>query len=107
MHLLRDIVFAKIVKFLDEIKGIHKRESARLRLFLEAVYYISRSGCQWRLLPLYYGKWRTIHKRFKSWSNRNIWQKLFEIEKIKPDMEFTMIDAPLFYVSLDNLVHRT
>ncbi len=95
MHLVQDIAFEKILKFLDQIKGIHKQDTSRLRLFIEAIYYISRSGCQWRLLPYYYGKWRTVHKRFKDWSNRGIWQKIFEIGKIDPDMELTMIDSTI------------
>ena len=95
MNLIQDITFEKILKFLDQIKGVHKRDISRLRIFLEAVHYVSRSGCQWRLLPYYYGKWRTVHKRFKSWSNRNIWQKIFEIGKIDPDMELTMIDSTI------------
>lgn len=95
MHLIQDTVFEKILKFFDQIKGIHKQNRNQLRLFIEAVHYVSRSGCQWRLLPLYYGKWRTVHKRFKEWSNRNIWQKLFEIGKIDPDMELTMIDSTI------------
>lgn len=93
MHLIQDTAFEKILNFLSQIKGIHKRNTRRLRLFFEAVCYVSRSGCQWRLLPYYYGKWRTVHKRFKDWSNRGIWQKIFEIGKIDPDMELTMIDS--------------
>ncbi len=93
MNLIQDTAFERILNFLSQIKRIHKRNISRLRLFFEAIYYVSRSGCQWRLLPYYYGKWRTIHKRFKDWSNRGIWQKIFEIGKIDPDMELTMIDS--------------
>jgi transposase len=92
-YLIKDTEFVEILKFLSQVKGIHKRDIVRLRKFIEAVYFVCRSGCQWRLLPLYYGDWRAIHKRFGSWSKRNIWQELFEFAQKDPDMEVAIIDA--------------
>ncbi|ORU76301.1 IS5 family transposase, partial [Francisella tularensis subsp. holarctica] len=46
---------------------MHTNDEAKLRLFIEAVFYVLRTGCQWRMLPFYYGKYRSIHKRFKDW----------------------------------------
>jgi len=92
-YLIKDTDFEKILNFLVSIKGIHKKNIKKLRKFIEALYYICRSGCQWRLLPIYYGNWRAVHKRFKQWSKRNIWKKLFENFQEDPDMEWTMIDS--------------
>jgi len=92
-YLIKDTEFEKILKFLIKIKRIHKRDITRLRKFVEAIYYMCRSGCQWRLLPYYYGSWRAIHKRFKSWSKHKIWEKLFESAQKDPDMEWAMIDS--------------
>jgi transposase len=94
-YLIKDTEFKKILKFLKEIKGIHKKNVRRLRRFIEGVYYLVRSGCQIRLLPYYYGDWRAIHKRFKEWSERGIWEKMFEYCKQNPDMEWTMIDSTI------------
>jgi transposase len=94
-HLIEDTAFEKILKFLQQIKGIHKNNIERLRIFIEAVYYLCRSGCQLRLLPFYYGSWRAIHKRFKEWSDRGIWENMFEYFKQDPDMEWIMIDSTI------------
>jgi len=94
-YLIKDTEFIKILKFLITYKGIHKRNIDQLRLFIEAVYYVCRSGCQWRLLPIYYGNWRAVHKRFKEWSNRDIWKKLFEYVKQDPDLEWVIIDSTI------------
>lgn len=32
------------------------------------VLYILKSGCQWRMLPIDYPKWRTCHYYFSVWS---------------------------------------
>ena len=93
-YLIKDTEFTKILKFLLTLKGIHKHND-RLRLFMEAVCYMCRSGCQWRLMPIYYGNWRAVHKRFKDWSNRNIWEKLFEYFKQDPDLEWMVIDSTI------------
>ena len=94
-YLINDIEFEKILKFLQKISGIHKRNIKRLRKFIEAIFYLCKSGCAWRLLPPYYGNWRSIHKRFMDWSKRMIWEKLFEQSKIDPDLEWVMIDSTI------------
>ena len=33
-----------------------------------AVLYLLRSGCQWRMLPEDFPKWRTVHSYFAIWS---------------------------------------
>lgn len=94
-YLIDDTQVTKILNFLDTVKGIHKKNKSRLRAFIDAVYYIVRSGCQWRLLPFYYGDWRATHKRFREWSHRKIWFRMFEYFKQDPDMEWTMIDSTI------------
>lgn len=96
MHcLIKDSEFGMIFKVLCRIKGIHKNCKLKLRNFIEAICYICRSGCQWRLLPKEYGCWRAIHKRFKYWSNLGIWKKIFTAVQINPDLEWVMIDSTI------------
>lgn len=90
-YLIQDTIFDILLK----IKGLHIKNINRIRVFIEAVYYISKSGCQWRLLPFYYGNWRAIHKRFKQWSDKNIWNFIFESVQVDPDMEYAMIDSTI------------
>ena len=33
-----------------------------------AVLYLLRSGCQWRMIPEEFPKWRTVHSYFAIWS---------------------------------------
>lgn len=41
-----------------------------------------RTSSQWRDLPIYYGKWRSVHKRWESWSRQGIInQTLSEISR--------------------------
>ena len=32
------------------------------------VMYVLKSGCQWRMLPNDFPKWRTVHSYFQIWS---------------------------------------
>ena len=34
------------------------------------VLYILKSGCQWRMLPLNFPKWRTCNEYFRIWSEK-------------------------------------
>jgi putative transposase len=41
--------------------------SVDLRLILDGLFHVLRSGCQWRLLPREYGPWSTVYAYFRAW----------------------------------------
>jgi len=82
----------RILSFLLQVKGLHTKDTPTLHKFIEAVWFMARSGCQWRLLPKDYGNWRATHRRFKRWSDVGIWEKLMQ-HVADPDCEAIMIDA--------------
>ena len=84
-----------IFKLLQKREDIDSSNETKVRIFIEAAYYVMRSGCQWRMLHSSYGKWRSVHKRFKRWSDKGIWAYLFEELKQEADMESSMIDTKI------------
>jgi putative transposase len=47
-----------------------------LREILNAIFYIVRSGCAWRLLPHEFPPWKTVHHYFRTWGIDGTWKKL-------------------------------
>jgi transposase len=47
------------------------------------VLYVLKTGCQWRMLPSDFPKWRTVHSYFQIWSEKkeNGWSILEEALK--------------------------
>ena len=68
-HFLRDDQFERVYGLLQHEPKIHTQEPERERRFLEAIYWMSRSGAQWRLLPPAYGAWNSVYKRFARWND--------------------------------------
>jgi putative transposase len=52
------------------------RVHSLLREILNAIYYIVRSGCAWRLLPHEFPPWKTIHHYFRTWRLDGTWERL-------------------------------
>ena len=46
------------------------------REILDAVSYVLRSGCAWRLLPHDFPPWKTVYHYFRIWRLDGTWQKL-------------------------------
>ena len=63
------------------------------RLFLNAVFWILRTGAPWRDPPPDYGDWKNTHRRFCCWRDRGVWEKLLNEVIDEPDFEWLMIDA--------------
>ncbi len=47
-----------------------------LREILDAVFYLLRSGCAWRLLPHDFPPWKTVYHYFRLWRLDGTWEKL-------------------------------
>jgi putative transposase len=43
------------------------------RTLVNAIFYVVRSGCSWRLLPWDFGPWRTVYGYFRDWSQDWTW----------------------------------
>jgi transposase len=49
------------------------------RDFVEAVLYLTRTGCPWRDLPERFGAWDAVYPRFRRGERRGYWRAVFAI----------------------------
>jgi putative transposase len=47
-----------------------------LREILDAIFYIARSGCAWRLLPHDFPPWKTVHHYLRMWRKDGTWERI-------------------------------
>lgn len=85
--------FERVYALLRQERRIHTGQRERERRFLEAVYWLGRSGAQWRFLPAAYGKWNSVYTRFARWDDLGVWERLFQQVADDPDLQAVMIDA--------------
>lgn len=57
--------------------GGRKRE-VEVRAVLNAIFYLLRTGCAWRLLPNDFPKWRTVYDYFRKWKRDGTWKKVHD-----------------------------
>ena len=48
------------------------------REVVNAILYLNRAGCAWRLLPHDFPKWRTVYGIFWEWRNLGVWQEIHD-----------------------------
>jgi putative transposase len=46
------------------------------REVLNAIFYIVRSGCPWRLLPHDFPPWKTVYHYFRAWRLNGTWERM-------------------------------
>ena len=46
------------------------------RALLDAIFYVSKSGCPWRLLPRDFPPWRTVYHYFRQWRLAGIFEQI-------------------------------
>jgi len=90
---LKDKQWHKIEEFLRATPEVYVGQEQACRRFVEGVWWLLRSGAQWRLLPVEYGLWNSVYKRFCRWSERGVWQAMFEHFATDPSMERVMLDS--------------
>ena len=48
------------------------------RRIINAILYVVRTGCQWRMLPKDFPNWSTVYGVFWRWRNNDIWQRIHD-----------------------------
>ena len=92
---LRDDQWARIKDLLPgrkETVGVTAQDN---RLFVEAVIYRYRAGIPWRDLPERFGNWNNTARRHRRWSQKGVWERVFQYLTKDVDNEYAMIDSTI------------
>src|SRR5947209_15343518 len=50
--------------------------SVDMRAVIDAIFYVDRTGCQWRALPHDFPPWSTVWTYFRTWRNDGTWERI-------------------------------
>jgi putative transposase len=50
--------------------------SVDVRKVVDAIFYLTRSGCSWRMLPRDLPPWKTVYNYFEAWKRDGTWEEL-------------------------------
>ena len=73
---LSDDEWRCISPHLPEPAGWGRPRLHGLRAILDAVFYVLKSGCPWRLLPRDFAPWKTVYDWFRRWRLDGTWERL-------------------------------
>lgn len=48
------------------------------REVINSVFYVLKTGCDWRMLPHDFPKWQIIYNYFQTWQKNGIWKKIHD-----------------------------
>ena len=55
------------------------KHGADLRSVVDAMLYISHTGCQWRFLPESFGPWTRVWSQFRRWTRNGTWARTLTV----------------------------
>lgn len=47
-----------------------------LRAVVNAILYLVRSGCQWRMIPHEFPPWKTVYNYYRAWIANGVWDEI-------------------------------
>lgn len=77
-HELTAEQFSQIEHILPVRKGHVGVTAQDNHQFLNAVFWILKTGAPWRDLPERYGDWKNIHRRFSRWAKGGVFDKILQ-----------------------------
>jgi putative transposase len=76
---LTDKEWALIAPYVPAAKPGGRPEQYPKREILNAIFYILRSGCAWRLLPHDFPPWQIVYQYFWRWRKDGTWQVMHDL----------------------------
>lgn len=90
-HALDDAQWTRVEHVLPKNNG---RPSSRGdRNFVDAVFWIAKTGAPWRDLPPWFGPWKSVYNRYLRWARKGVWEDVFKALQTDVDPDGSMADA--------------
>lgn len=70
---MSDAEWAVVEGLLPAAKPGGRPRKVDLREVLNGIFYVNKSGCQWRMLPKEFGPWETVYYYYNTWRKNGVW----------------------------------
>ena len=77
---LTDEEWARMAPLMPTPGRTGRPREVEFREVINAVRYLVRSGCGWRMLPAHFGRWRTVYGWFRELARRFLFQTIHDVE---------------------------
>jgi transposase len=94
-HAITDEQWALIENLLPGQGDQPGRPAEDNRLFIDAVFWIAKTGAPWRDLPQRFGRWNSVFRRFSRWSQAKVWERVLQSLVGEPDLEKLILDSTI------------
>ena len=74
-HEISDDNWSRIEQLLPGRSGGRGGVAKDNRGFVNAIWYVAKTGIPWRDLPERFGKWDTAFHRFNAWCKKGVWRR--------------------------------
>ncbi len=93
--------WALIAPLLAQAPGPGRKRTVDLRAVVNAIFYLNRTGIQWRFLPHDFPAWSHVYYYFRKWSLDGTWRRVNDVlrEQVRraankePDPSAAIIDS--------------
>lgn len=114
-----DVIWNRIISLLpsSSISGRKTKKTGRPRMddrkAMSAIFYVLRTGCQWKALPRSLGASSTVHDRFQEWRKAGIFKRMWidglsvYDENKTIDWKWQAMDGVITKAPLGGKKHRT
>ena len=76
---LTDAQWAIFEPLVPPAKTGGRRRTTSMRRVIDAVFYLLKTGCHWRMLPSDFPPWRTVYEYFAKWAQKPILRRIQRI----------------------------
>ena len=94
-HDISDHVWSLLAPLLPGRRGAWGGRAKDNRLFVNAIFWILRTGAPWRDLPERYGSWQTVYSRFRKWIEDGTLDNIFRVLSLEAELTELSIDASI------------
>lgn len=73
---LSDAQWKRIAPLIPPPRPGGRPRTTDMREVLNALFYLARAGCGWRMLPHEFPPWRTVYEFYSAWRDDGTWARM-------------------------------
>ncbi len=70
--------WARIAPLIPPAKAGGRPRTVNIREIINAIFYLNKTGCQWRSLPHDLPHWSTVHTYDRNWRLTGVWDRIHD-----------------------------